>query len=143
MTTRRFRSPLTLFAGFWIIGIVVMVRSYYGNPHDPTLTGTDAYGHTQLGELARILRITAVEVLVFLLLLRPWSYQRSWMRALAGVVLLTPWLLLWGALGLHAGPTTHAHTSWLLLFWLGLTVSGIVSGVGAARARHESRVAVV
>ena len=137
------RAPLILFAGFWIIGVLVMAGSYYANPHDPTLTGVDAYGHTQVGELARILQITAVELLVFVVVLRPWSHRRSWIRAVTGLALLTPWLLLWGAVGLHSGPTTQAHTSWLLLFWVALLISAIVSGVGAARARRESREAAV
>ena len=120
-----------------------MTATYYANPHDPTLTGTDAYGHTQVGELARILKITAGELVIATLVLRPWSYRRSWVRVLAGLLLLTPWMLLWGVAGMHSGPTTHAHTSWLLLFWIGLAISGIVSAIGAARARRRSHEAAV
>jgi hypothetical protein len=114
-----------------------MVSTYLGNPHDPALKGTEAYGHTQRGELAHILGITAGEVLVLLLLLRPWSYDRSWLRALGALLVLTPWLMLWGILGLHAGPTTHTHTALLLLVWVSLVGASVVSGIAALRARRR------
>jgi hypothetical protein len=140
---RWIRAPLILYTGFWIIGALFMTGAYYANPHDPALTGTEAYGHTRIGELARILQITAGEILVFVLVLRPWSYHRSWLRAFAGLVLLTPWLLLWSVVAMHSGPATHAHTSWLLLLWIALAISGTVSGMGAARARRKPREAAV
>ena len=60
------------------------------------------------GELARILTVAAGEIIVLLAILRPWSYRRSWGRALLAFAVLSPWLLLWGAVGLHAGPRHDA-----------------------------------
>ena len=114
------KVPLAIFFAFWLLAVGDMTWTYLSNPHDPTLTGTDRYGHTYPGELARILTVAAGEIIVLLAILRPWTYRRSWGRALLAFAVLSPWLLLWGAVGLHAGPTTHAHTAWLLLLWLGL-----------------------
>jgi hypothetical protein len=131
------RTPIVLFAAFWLSGLILIVGTYVSNPHDPALTGTEAYGHTQPGELSHILAITAGEMLVFLVLLRPWSYHRSWLRAVGALLVLTPWLLLWGVLGLHAGPTTHTHTLLLGLLWFGLAVTSVVSGVAVIRMRRR------
>ena len=133
------RAPLALFITFWSLGVILMVLTYVSNPHDPTLRGTAAYGHTSPGELRTMLWITAAEILTFLVVLRPWSYDHAWPRAVVALVLLTPWLLLWGALGMHSGPTTGTHGLWIVLFWLGLVVAAIVSAVGGFRTRRASR----
>ena len=136
-------APLALFVGFWSVGVALMTQTYLSNPPDPTLGGIEAYGHTWAGELRTMLWITGGEVLTFLLILRPWSYYQAWSRSVAALVLLTPWMVLWGGLGMHSGPTTGTHGLWLLTFWLGLVVAAIVSGIGAVRTRRASRVAAV
>jgi hypothetical protein len=132
------RQPILLFSGFWLVGVALMTQSYVRHPVDPALHGTAAYGTTYAGELRFILSVTAVEMLISAMILRPWSYYHSWVRALSVFVLCTPWMLLWGALGLHAGPATHVHSIWLLLYWVGLLVSATVSGSVAAQARRAS-----
>jgi hypothetical protein len=132
------RRPVVTFSGFWLIGIALMIYDYFRNPVIPGLHGTAAYGTTHAGELQVILLVTAAEVLISTVILRPWSYQHSWFRSLLTLILLTPWMLLWGALGLHAGPTTHMHSMWLLLYWVGLLVAAVMSGIGSFWAHRTS-----
>ena len=131
-------SPLRLFAGYSTLGAALFTFEYLTNPLEPALAGTARYGTTYAGELTQILGVTGAEILVAAVILRPWSYRRSWGRALLCALAFAPWLALWGALGLHAGPTTHAHTTWLLLFWLGLVTAAAVSGAAAVRARTRT-----
>ena len=84
--------------------------------------------------------VTASEILVSVAVLRPWSYRRSWGRSLALAVVLAPWMLLWGGFGMHAGPTTHAHTLWLFFYWVGLLAAAVTSGVSSARAGWASMI---
>jgi len=132
---------MRLFGGFWAFGIALFAFKYFTNPEDPTLMGLARYGTTYAGELIHILGWTAVEVLVSAAILRPWSYRRSWGRALAAAVISAPWLLGRAGVGMHDGPTTHAHTLWLLLFLIGLVSTAIVSGTAAVRARGRSSLA--
>jgi hypothetical protein len=129
---------LRLFGAFWAFGVALFTVKYFTNPGNPALTGIARYGTTYMGELADILGLTAVEVLVSAAILRPWSYRQSWGRALTAAAVLAPWLLVRVAVGMHAGPTTRAHTRWLLLFLIGLVIAAIVSGTAAVRARGRS-----
>ena len=138
MTTFRAARPVLVFTTFWLIGIALMSWSYATNPVNPALHGPGRYGTTYEGELRFILTVTLGEIAISLGVLRPWSYQRSWVRTLIMLLLLSPWLLLWGALGLHAGPTTHTHTLWLVLFWFGLLSAAIASSTAALRIRARS-----
>ena len=136
------RRPMRLFSGFSAAGLVMFIYEYVANPYDPALTGTAAYGHTYPGELSLVLRMSAVEIVAAAMVLRPWSYNRSWGRALVAVLLLTPWLMLWGVLGLHAGPATHAHTTWLVGLWLGLAVAAARGALTSDTVgEHSSRAA--
>ena len=129
---RRMKLPLLLFLGFWGLAVLVMTWTYYMNP-DP---GTGRFGTTYRGELATMLVFTAVEVAVFLAILRPWSYERSRARAVSGLLLLTPWIVLSSLVGMHSGPTTAMHGGWLMFFWAGLVGAAIISGRAAWRARR-------
>jgi hypothetical protein len=127
-----------VFSTFWLVGVVLMTLSYVGNPVDPSLIGTDRYGQSYSGELQSILTVTLAEIAISLAILRPWNYRRSWWRPLLLLVILTPWLLLWGVVGMHAGPTTHTHSLWLMLYWIGLLGAISISGCAAVLARRRS-----
>ena len=138
---KRFTTPAVLLLGaFWLAGVALMIRSYVANPVDPSLRGAARYGTTYAGELRFILAVTASEILVSVAVLRPWSYRRSWGRSLALAAVLAPWMLLWGGFGMHAGPTTHAHTLWLFFYWVGLLAAAVTSGVSSARAGWASMI---
>ncbi len=134
MKASKLPLPVMLFGIFWTAGITLMAATYLMSPPDSALQGTERYGHTYPGEFRHMLVVTTVELLIFAALLRPWSYRRSWGRAVGTAALLTPWILVWGALGLHAGPTTHTHSLWLFFFWVGLVVA---AGRGAVRELIE------
>ncbi len=129
---------LRLFGAFWAFGVALFTVKYFTNPGNSALLGIAGYGKTYMGELADILGLTAVEILVSAAILRPWSYRRSWGRSLTAAAVLAPWIVVRMAVGMHAGPTTRAHTLWLLLFLIGLIGTAIVSGTAAVRARDRS-----
>ena len=131
---RRF-TALLLFVWFWTLGVLVMTWTYYAHP-DP---GTGANGTTYQGELATMLGVTTLQVAVFGALLRPWSYQRSWDRAVGSLLILTPCIPVWMIMNMHAGPTSGMNVMWLMLFWVGLLGAAVVSGVAAWRARRTAR----
>ena len=130
MSVRVQLRPLLAFLGFWALGAVVFSITYLANPPRLDLKGSDAYGTTTPGELGMVLRITMGEALVAATLLQPWSYRNSWQRAGLALIPLTVWVLIWGALGLHSGPTTFVHLIWLSLFWLGLLAILIAGPLG-------------
>jgi hypothetical protein len=71
-------APLPLL---WLTTVILMARSWAGDPYDPTLEGTDRYGHNHDGALTDGVAFTVIELAVLLAILRPWSYDRSWGRS--------------------------------------------------------------
>jgi hypothetical protein len=128
------KVPLILFVAYWTLVVGFVVATYSAYPPDPDLRDTASYGHTAPGELRVDLIVMALEIAVFAALLRPWSYARSWGRALVSLGVLTPWLVFLLAVGIHAGPPIRVHTDLLLLLWIGLLVAAISGGVAALRA---------
>jgi hypothetical protein len=127
------RWPVWLFGGFWVVGVVYFTLMYLMNPYEISPEGP-MRGHTYPGELADVLGVTAVEFLAATVLLRPWSYRRSWGRALIAAAVFAPWSFIRMVMGMHAGPATHAHSLWMLLFCVGLVGAAVVSGIAAVRA---------
>ena len=123
----RARLPLVFFFGYWIAGVVYMTWTHLADPPGPY--------SVYAGELARMLWFTSAEVLILAVVIRPWSYHRSWTRALGALGLLTPWLAAWMFLGMYSGPTTGVHYMILVLFWLCLLVATVVSFIGTIPAR--------
>lgn len=64
---------------------------------------------------AVVLAVMLVEVVALTLVLRPWSYRRSWARALAALALLLPWTLVSMVVSMHAGSAVFLHWVWLFL----------------------------
>jgi hypothetical protein len=114
------RTPIeTLRVAFlpllWLVVAGLMIRSWSNDPYDPTLVGTARYGHNHEGALVDGLEITLVELAVLLAILRPWSYARSWGRALVALALLLPWTALSMLLMMHQGGILVLHTLWLVV----------------------------
>ncbi|MEZ4383176.1 MAG: hypothetical protein R3A79_17745 [Nannocystaceae bacterium] len=99
----------------WLAIVVLMVRSHLGDPYDPALEGTAAYGHNHEGALLQALVWTFTELVIVSAILRPWSYRRSWGRALGALALLVPWTGLSLMMTMHAGGIVALHALWLLL----------------------------
>jgi hypothetical protein len=66
--------------------------------------------HNRPGDLSQVLTMTVVELLFVLVILRPWSYQRSWGRSLAALLLLTPWTLFYLLILIHSGGIMVLHS---------------------------------
>jgi len=109
----------------------LMARSYFlGDPPDPSRVGTAGYGHNHAGALAEGLLMTLSEAAALYLILRPWSYRRSWGRALGALALLAPWTAIAAILTMHAGGVVMLHLAWLLC--LDVIVLGLALWSGAA-----------
>jgi hypothetical protein len=115
---------------------LAMVVNYRLDPFDPALEGTRRYGHNYAGALGTGLLFVGIELAVLIAVLRPWSYCRSWVRSLGGLVLLVPWTLISLVLSMHSGGVILLHGMWLLLLVVVLTVGLVWSGIAAARARR-------
>jgi hypothetical protein len=124
---------------FWALTALLMARDWANDPYDPKLWGTDRYGHNHEGALVQGLSFTLVELAVLVAILRPWSYDRSWARALVAVVLLTPWMMLSMLMSMHQGGIVFLHFSWIFFLFVGLVVTFFVSAISAFRSRTRSR----
>jgi peptidoglycan/LPS O-acetylase OafA/YrhL len=96
--------------------------------------------HNRPGDLAHNLCLTAGELLMAVALLRPWSYDRSWGRAIATVALFLPWTFLNVAFLIHSGGIMATHAVFLVVVLLSAVVLTAVSGIAAARRRRTTSV---
>lgn len=113
----------------------MMVRSYLGDPPDPSREGTAAYGHNHAGALVDGLLWSASEVVILYAILRPWSYRRSWGRAAGALALLLPWTAMSMVLTMHAGGVVVLHFLWLACCCVGALGLLVLRGVDALRGR--------
>lgn len=103
------------------------------HPPDPSLIGTRAYGHNGPGAFGEALQYLIPELLVALLVLRPWSYRASWGRALIAAIIGVPWTMLIAVAGMHAGSVFLIHLLWLIILDVVFLVSLLWSLFAAAR----------
>ena len=122
--------------GAWLLFVGLALRSGrdpgYWHAFDPELTYP--WRHV----LAACALIT-VELFALTVILRPWSYRRSWRRAsfaLLAWLLPTTWELARG--GTHQPGYAYANLSFVLLMLPALLLLAIVS-FGAARAREAGQ----
>lgn len=115
----------------WAAFAVLMMRDYHSDPHDPGLTGTDAYGHNHDGALLQGLLYITIELVASLLIIRPWSYQRSWKRATLALAVAVPWTLVSIAMMMHAGGVIALHGLWMLALTSIFTVLATAGAIAA------------
>ena len=113
----------------WAATTAVMIQEWQHDPYNPALKGTESYGHNQAGALGRGVLYATVDLVVLCLVLRPWSYDRSWRRAALALLLFAPWALLNVITLMHAGGVWATHVMSVLAIWLGLALLLTVSGV--------------
>ena len=113
----------------WLAFAVMMVRNYLGDPYDPSLEGTAAYGHNQEGALLQGILFSLSELVILTGLLRPWSYNRSWGRGMVAVALLLPWTALAVVSMMHSGGVFALHALWLMVVLVGVVVLTLVSAL--------------
>jgi len=115
----------------WAATVAAIVLDHLGDPYDETRVGTDAYGHNAPGALGVVLGATFLELLIFLIILRPGSYLRSWGRPLAGLVVLGPLIWLSLLMSMHAGGILLIHLLWVLVLAALCVLLVLISGTAA------------
>jgi hypothetical protein len=121
----------------WVVVTAEMVRGWQRDPYNPALKGTDSYFHNPPGALGVGILFISIDIAVLYAVLRPWSYHRSWPRALGALLLFTPWAALNTISLMHAGSVWATHVMAVLGIWLGLTLLFAVSGIAAlVQSRH-------
>ena len=85
-----------------------------------------------------MLEVLSVEVLLLYLILRPWSYRRSWGRAAIAFFLFAGWTILGGIGTMHSGRIGTFHWGWLLLVTVGLLGATVVSAAMAAQSHRRA-----
>lgn len=118
-------------ACLWLAVVVMMVRDDLRDPFNAALEGTARYGHNHEHALVEGILWTLSELVLLYAILRPWSYRRSWGRALGALALLVPWTGLSMVMTMHAGGIVALHFLWLLLVTLlvaGVLVIGLFGG---------------
>ncbi len=85
-----------------------------------------------------MLFLSAAELAVLYLFLRPWSYRRSWWRPTVALALFAPWTLFCMAASMHAGGVAILHWLWLLVVDIILLACVAVSAGAAFMFRWAS-----
>lgn len=125
---------VALLPALWAATALMMARDWAGDPYDPALEGTARYGHNGDGALGFGLGLSAIELVVLVAILRPWSYDRSWGRSLVAVALLLPWTAMSMLLSMHQGGVVTLHFMWIFLALVGLVITFLVSAISVFRA---------
>jgi hypothetical protein len=121
--------------------VLLMVRAMRLDPGPTGLPGDLPNVHNRTGDLSSILLQMSLELLVLTVILRPWSYYRSWGRALTALVLCIPWTLIFMALLIHAGSVMVLHVVWLIGILLGTACLTVISANAARRHRAHTTAA--
>jgi hypothetical protein len=120
-----------------VVVFALMVRDGINDPGPSGLEGDLVNRHNHPGALLTWGLWLAGEVAVLYLVLRPWSYRRSWGRALLALVLCAPPLLLALLVLIHSGGIMAWHAMWLLAVFVTLLTCLVVSSAGAWTHRRR------
>ena len=112
----------------WGVFALLMARDYAGDTYDPAVHGPRSYGHNHEGALRDFLVWTLAELAVVYLILRPWSYRRSWKRAMVALLLCLPWTAFSAILLIHAGGVIRLHFFWMCSLVVVLVGCCLVAG---------------
>ena len=116
---------------FWVLTAGLMARDWARDPYVESRSRD--YGHNHEGALVDGLVFTLVELAVLVAILRPWSYERSWGRALVALALLVPWAGISMISTMHAGGIVVLHFMWIALLVLDVGVTFLVSAIARYR----------
>ncbi len=129
----RFGLPWILVALSAVLLALLIIHGQRIGGFDPTRR---LYGVNWPGDLAAAVWRGALWLGLLVLLVRPWSYRRSWGRALAAFLFFGAAGVLLLMAGMHAGPTLHAPALWMLLVAPGCLIAAAVSAwLGLRRPR--------
>lgn len=124
-----------LFA--WLVILMFMAVNYMNDPAAPFSSATDPsmqYGHNNEDSLKFGGVLSFIELCIFYVLIRPWSFHQSISRPLLALLLFLPWLLFSLMICMHSGGVTFIHFLWVLLINFVLIVSFITSAVARIQA---------
>ena len=108
----------------WFVTTYWMFQLNLADTFNPSLAGTTAiYGHSGPDDLKNMIILSAIELVVLYLILRPWSYQRSWSRSFMALLLFAPWTVLSMIVSMHTGSILTLHWLWLLVLDIVLLAS--------------------
>jgi hypothetical protein len=104
---------------YWIPGLwVLWLPLYLWSGNRPDRYAMDVL-HAQSSYPTRgvlgWIALTTVESAILYAIIRPSTYQHSWKRAAAALLLFFPWLLASGVLLIHQPPYVFAHFLWVAL----------------------------
>ncbi len=79
--------------------------------------------------------MSTIEIVVVMLIVRPWRWRRLWLRLLIAFALLLTWSVPFAMGAMHQSPVYGAHLLWLLLLDLSLFLAlCVVSAISARQA---------
>lgn len=116
----------------WLLVVVGMLDAWRRDPFVPRPIGLPRYHHNGPRDLPWFLGLSAAELGVIYLLLRPWSGRRTWWRpigAALALLVLVPWTILLAVVGMHSGPIFTLNTLWVMVLDL-VALSTLVVSVG-------------
>ncbi len=118
----------------WFAGVAIVAwTARWPDPYLEHVRGIPPPHPYPLGSVLWIVLLMTLEGAVLAAILRPWSYARSWGRALVGFG-VAGGFFAFGALGLmHAPPYYGYYSLWMLVIAIGLL--GIVTWSGVASVR--------
>jgi hypothetical protein len=125
---------VALLPALWVATASLMARDWTSDPYNPSLTGSDVYGHNHEGALVEGLVLTLIELAVLTAILRPWSYDRSWGRSLVAAALLVPWAAISMIGSMHQGSIRVLHFTWVFVALVGIFIAFLVSVFSVYRA---------
>jgi hypothetical protein len=118
-------SRLRRWSPLLIAGLLLLQLFWSG--HSPFDPDARMFGANWPGDLRRSLTQGLVEVAIWTVMIRPWSYRHSWGRALITGPLCVGWGIFQAILCMHCGTMLSGHALWLLVVGLGTLVAGVVS----------------
>ena len=128
---RRIGSYL-LFAALWLAGAILFALSNHEFSYE-TLSRTV----TPWESFRNGVWLLTAEVVVLLAMLRPSTFDNSWSRVLATLVVTTCWFMFLTLSVMHAPEWFLANLLWLMGVLVGLVVTGVVCATGAFCERRS------
>ena len=128
--------------GFWspvLLLLLLLLQTGWGvaiGRFDPSAS---TYGANWPGDTRSNLLWGLAETMVWMAIIRPWSYRHAWARAAVASLLFLGWGVLKILVCMHCGPIQGGRGLWLLLIGMG---TGVLAIVSLSMRRSASREAV-
>jgi hypothetical protein len=125
---------------YWIPGLWLLSIPLYwlagSNPDTYAIAVRHEHPSYPVEGVLTFIVITSVESLVLYAIIRPRTYDRSWKRSAAALLLFFPWLAVCAILLMHQPPYVFMHFFWLLMVNVILGVLCIYSVVARLTRPH-------